>query len=141
MIKYLLIVLFFVNSSFANDLAYKDRSNLGENKFERIGKLEAYVSGLSKNLSKIHDDMKKEFKKELKALEDKLKKEREADLSTKIKKIEAQIKAVSDNKDYAKKGYSEETRGQLKTLKNRIIDLLKKVKVLEDKVADLGKTP
>jgi archaellum component FlaC len=139
--KLFIIIILSGQYALADDLSYKDRSNEGENKYERIGKLETYLSSLSSSLAKIHTDMKKDFKKDLKALEEKLRQEMESNLESKFKKLEAKIAEVSTGEDYAKKKYAEESRGQLKTLKNRIIDLLEKVEILEARVKDMDSRP
>ncbi len=141
MFKLFFILIILGQSAMADDLSYKDRSNEGENKYERIGKLETYLTGLSSSLAKVHDDMKKDFKKELKSLEVKLRDEMNNSLEAKVKKLEASIAKVSSSEDYAKKKYAEESRGQLKTLKNRIIDLLEQVSVLETRVKDMDSRP
>jgi archaellum component FlaC len=139
--KYFIIFIFLIEFSWADDLSYKERSNEGENKHERIGKLENYLTGLSNSLSKIHKGMKKEFKKDLKALEEKMRKERESELVAQVKKLQSKLAVVAKGSDFAKKKYSEETRGQLKTLKNRIIDLLEKVEVMENRIKDIDTRP
>lgn len=140
--KCLFILVLLTQLALADDLAYKDRSNEGENKFERIGKLESYISNLSSKLLTKHTEMKKDFKKELKTLEDKLRKEMAASLEVKVKKIEKNIGEVSKKgSDFAQKKYAKETRGQLKTLRNRIVDLLAKVEVLELKMQDIDARP
>lgn len=141
MVKYLFLLVFFSNLSWGDDLSYSERSNSGENKYERIGKLETYLANLSSSLSKVHDDMKKSFKSDLKALEEKIKIERDSELESQLKKLESKIAILAKGTNFAKKKYSEESRGQLKTLKNRIIDLLEKVEILENKVKDLDTRP
>ena len=141
MLKYLFILFLINQFAFADDLSYKDRSNEGENKYERIGKLESYLTKLSSNLSKIHETMKKDFKKDLKTLEEKISKERAADLDAQFKKIEKRFASLESGPELAKQKYAEESRGQLKTLKNRIVDLLEKVEILELKIKDLNPKP
>ncbi|MBK25478.1 MAG: hypothetical protein CME70_15895 [Halobacteriovorax sp.] len=132
--KFLIIsvLLFLPFTSKANDLSYKDRSNAGETKFERIEKLEGYLSKLSSNIGTLHKKMEKDFDKKLKDLEKKLKEEWKSDVS----KLE---KAIENSKvsDYVKKEETNSIQAQVDLFNNKIIELKEKIEKLNLEVSTL----
>ncbi len=126
-------ILFLIPSAvFGNDLSYKDRSNEGESKYERIEKLEGYLSKLSKNVGGIHKKMSSDFDKKLGALEKKLQQEWKSDVS----KLE---KLIADSKisDYAKKDTANYLQTQVDLFNNKIIELKEKIEKLNLEVTTL----
>lgn len=129
--KFLIIILFPLGV-IANDLTYKERSNAGETKFERIEKLEGYLSKLSSNIGTLHKKMDKDFDKKLKDLEKKLREEWGADVS----KLE---KAIENSKisDYVKKEETNSLQAQVDLFNNKIIELKEKIEKLNLEVSTL----
>ena len=117
---------------FGNDLSYKERSNSGDSKYDRIGKLEGYVSNLSGNLASIHKKMEKSNDKKLKELEKKLKESWSED----VKKLEAMIKPLL-GKDYALKSQTNQTQATVDLFNNKLIDLKKKIEQLDLEITTL----
>jgi len=129
--KFLIIILFPLGV-IANDLSYMERSNAGETKFERIEKLEGYLSKLSSNIGTLHKKMDKDFDKKLKDLEKKLREEWKSDVS----KLE---KAIENSKisDYVKKEETNSLQAQVDLFNNKIIELKEKIEKLNLEVSTL----
>lgn len=129
--KFLIIILFPL-SAIANDLSYEERSNAGETKFERIEKLEDYLSKLSSNIETLHKKMDKDFDKKIKDLEKKLREEWKSDVS----KLE---KAIENSKvsDYVKKEETNSLQAQVDLFNNKIIELKEKIEKLNLEVSTL----
>ena len=72
--RFVLLLTFFTFSSIsiAADLSYQKRDNEGESKYERIGKIEVYLSKLSSHLVKMNKDLTKDFALKIEALETKI---------------------------------------------------------------------
>lgn len=145
--KYLLILTFLSTSIYANDLSYKNRSDEGESKYERIGKMENYVSKLSGNLEKIHSKMKKDFDKKLKKLEEKLNKSRKSELLKATNSLSKSIDKLNDKvspllKDGSMPAYAlaKEAKGiqvEVDIHKDRLTELIAKLAKLELQIKDL----
>lgn len=145
--KFLFFILLVSGSVLADDLSYKDRSDEGESKYERIGKLEGYVSNLSSSLETIHTKMKKDFDKKLKELEKKLTKNIQEELRKEISKLRKSTDQLNGNMnsllkagkipEYALAKDSKSIQFEVDIHKDRLTELIEKVVKIERQILDM----
>lgn len=133
--RMIVFLLLFPALAFADGLSYSDRSNSGENKHERIGNLETYITKLSSNLSKIHSKMTKDLDKKLKDLEKKLSNENKKQ-TKKIGELGGKLNPLL-KKDFTLKRDTNVNIARMDRFQKKIVELTAAIKQLELEVSTL----
>lgn len=129
--KYLIFFLLTTNV-FANDLSYQNRENRGETKYERIGKLEDYISKLSSKIGSRNKKIEKDFERKLKELEKKLSKQMEGE----IRRVEAKYASLL-KVDFSTKKDWNTAMARVDRYQNKFVDLNKKIERLQLEIETL----